>query len=409
MSSRQLHNLLKAAKHDPSFGKMSDDALSSGREALLNKVSGDIETPVQSGYQLSDFTEYAWWTFSQTILRPVMVGVGLFVLVIGGSLSSVSASSESVPGDVLYPVKIATERMQLTLASSTEKRAELHIEFADRRLEEITDLRSSENANKNEKVIVAVEKFNEEVTQASTAMQEMVESGEDVIELARAIEQKTDNYENVLAETEADIEASKTEGTEEESVVIEEAVNSAKEQADQVTDAAVDVLVENVENEPESPAYEDVQKRFQKDMLDIDTSVKLTLGRLAVIESTLNNNKDIILAEDVDLNALSSRIQDFSDQVHDAMGYFAAGGFRRAFDVLGAIEAEIDAVEMQVIAIELDIVAQNLASQEVDSLQFTVDQENQADQEVQEETDDKSAQTEEVEGVQEIESDSTVE
>jgi len=48
-----------------------------------------------------------------------------------------TASANSVPGDFLYPIKLATERVTFALTTSTDRRVELHLSFADSRLEEL--------------------------------------------------------------------------------------------------------------------------------------------------------------------------------------------------------------------------------------------------------------------------------
>jgi hypothetical protein len=48
-----------------------------------------------------------------------------------------TASAHSVPGDFLYPLKLATERVAFALTTSPDRRAELRLSFADSRLEEL--------------------------------------------------------------------------------------------------------------------------------------------------------------------------------------------------------------------------------------------------------------------------------
>ncbi|MFQ5874626.1 MAG: DUF5667 domain-containing protein [Dehalococcoidia bacterium] len=59
----------------------------------------------------------------------------LLVSVIGAG--TIRASSDSMPDDLLYPVKEFTEKVQLTLATSKTKEAELHVKLADRRADEL--------------------------------------------------------------------------------------------------------------------------------------------------------------------------------------------------------------------------------------------------------------------------------
>ena len=56
-------------------------------------------------------------------------------LVLVAGIGTVSA--HSAPGDLLYPLKLATERVTFSLTFSPEKRAELRLSFADDRLDEL--------------------------------------------------------------------------------------------------------------------------------------------------------------------------------------------------------------------------------------------------------------------------------
>jgi hypothetical protein len=60
-----------------------------------------------------------------------------FLFVFGGSALTVMASQSSLPGDRLYPIKTSLEQTRTSLSRDAADRAELYIEFAGRRLEEI--------------------------------------------------------------------------------------------------------------------------------------------------------------------------------------------------------------------------------------------------------------------------------
>jgi hypothetical protein len=64
----------------------------------------------------------------------------LLVVFIVGTSSVALASRNSLPGEGLYPVKLAQERVRLLLSFSAEKDAQLHAEFAQERLSEIQAL-----------------------------------------------------------------------------------------------------------------------------------------------------------------------------------------------------------------------------------------------------------------------------
>ncbi|TEU14840.1 MAG: hypothetical protein E3J21_14750, partial [Anaerolineales bacterium] len=77
-------------------------------------------------------------------LRPLgTVAATLIVilaLVLAGGGGIVYASTDSLPGSPLYGVKRATEQVQLFLAPAGTKRSELHIRFAQKRMEEVQAL-----------------------------------------------------------------------------------------------------------------------------------------------------------------------------------------------------------------------------------------------------------------------------
>jgi len=68
--------------------------------------------------------------------RWATVVAAVLILLLGGS-STVAAAGNSMPDDLLYPVKLATEQVQLSLTFSNMGRAELCAELADRRVAEI--------------------------------------------------------------------------------------------------------------------------------------------------------------------------------------------------------------------------------------------------------------------------------
>ena len=73
---------------------------------------------------------FGWLPQWATALAIVLV-----VLVAGGG--TVAAASNSMPDSILYPVKLATERVQMVLSTSEIGKARLCANFADRRVAEI--------------------------------------------------------------------------------------------------------------------------------------------------------------------------------------------------------------------------------------------------------------------------------
>ncbi|MFQ5934036.1 MAG: DUF5667 domain-containing protein [Dehalococcoidia bacterium] len=76
------------------------------------------------------------WTY-----RGAVAAVLVLVLSIAG-VGTIRASSDSMPDDLLYPVKEFTEKVELTLATSKAKEAEVHVKLADRRAHELAAMAS---------------------------------------------------------------------------------------------------------------------------------------------------------------------------------------------------------------------------------------------------------------------------
>lgn len=76
--------------------------------------------------------------FGNIFRRPALAwafnGVLALVVVLFGTAT---ISAGSLPGDLLYPIKLATERVKFLLTFDSEKKAELRLTFSDKRLEEL--------------------------------------------------------------------------------------------------------------------------------------------------------------------------------------------------------------------------------------------------------------------------------
>jgi hypothetical protein len=73
-------------------------------------------------------------------LTGALIVITLLVFLFGGAGMTALASQSSLPGDALYPVKTSLEQTRVALARSAADRAQLQMEFAERRLGEIAGL-----------------------------------------------------------------------------------------------------------------------------------------------------------------------------------------------------------------------------------------------------------------------------
>lgn len=99
-----------------------------GMMRTLGRLGSEVtagQPPAQQPKKARWFSRAVWGRAAAVVLVTFLVGWG-----------SVNASADSTPGDLLYPVKLLTERARFFLALGAEDRAELRIVFSSRRLKE---------------------------------------------------------------------------------------------------------------------------------------------------------------------------------------------------------------------------------------------------------------------------------
>ena len=80
--------------------------------------------------------ETTWTRFTGSLLRPAMVAAAIALLAVG---SAGKAAADSLPGDIAYPLKVAVEQIQVSLALDDSTRLRLLAEQADHRLAELAE------------------------------------------------------------------------------------------------------------------------------------------------------------------------------------------------------------------------------------------------------------------------------
>lgn len=110
-----------------------------GRLLAQLRTKGEAP-PKRKGFALFEW-HYRW---------AIAVAAALLVLLIGGS-TTVVASTNSMPDDFLYPVKIGVENVRLAFAGSDTSKAKLQAEFVERRAEELSRMAEEGKWGKVEK------------------------------------------------------------------------------------------------------------------------------------------------------------------------------------------------------------------------------------------------------------------
>lgn len=139
---RELEPLLKIALsiQEPPLMQLDNDYKQSAKARLLQQIRTPKQGKARSFTSIFSFgipQQFAW----------ARVAVSVFIVVVLLSTLSTGtafAAQSSLPGDLLYPVKTFTEDARLLIADGSDDKAELNLEFAQTRLEEMEKLADTE-------------------------------------------------------------------------------------------------------------------------------------------------------------------------------------------------------------------------------------------------------------------------
>jgi len=178
------------------------------------------------------------WRVMKLAARPVMAMASVVVLVLGSGLS-VSASQLALPGDALYGLKIASEKVQVALTFDKKESAKMHVELAGKRINEIKKIKENADSveKKAKKINVAMDKFKEEISTAQNKLENLNKesSPEATVEVAKIIDNKATEYQKDLVTATNELP---------ELNDATQNINQSLDLADKTSDAALTMIVE---------------------------------------------------------------------------------------------------------------------------------------------------------------------
>jgi hypothetical protein len=114
-----------------------------------------------------------------------MVAVVLAILVVGSG--TVVAANSSMPDQPLYPVKLATEKVQLAFTPSKISKAELYAKLADRRVAEIVSMAGKNKPEQVQRTTRYLNAYLAQIADLATAYRATSDTGTPLFEQAPAL------------------------------------------------------------------------------------------------------------------------------------------------------------------------------------------------------------------------------
>lgn len=207
----------------------------STRETLLMQVRNTMPTAEVAARHREPFFVALYGRIMDRLRGPVLATVSIVGVVLGGSIASVSAAEQALPGDTLYSVKLVTEQARLALTGSKSDKVVLKAEFTKRRAEELKAVVTSpDNSKKEVRAALAVEGLKRDLDTLKNQLEEVQtqENTTKIAEAVKTVDKSTVELTKTLSETKESVPAA-----------VKETVAAAQAQAVDVGIKALEVLV----------------------------------------------------------------------------------------------------------------------------------------------------------------------
>lgn len=154
-------------------------------------VARTARAEYNTGAKLTVKSFFVW-----DLLKPLpIMSLLLIISLLGGS--AVFASQNSVPGDILYPVKLGAEKIKVALANGDAKKASLHLEFASERLNELNKIIEKDKNVKDEQLDQTFVQYKKELDESEKILDQTTSQKP---QIAAMIDEKTESDKKTLTE-----------------------------------------------------------------------------------------------------------------------------------------------------------------------------------------------------------------
>jgi len=169
-----------------------------------------LVSKIKSQHDYSQTSMFSYWVSQKAVhvFRP-MATFAVFCVFIFGGVAVTFASNSAVQGDILYSVKMTTERLQITFVKDENKKADLKLKNAIKRTDEIRVLASREV---NPTTKAALDSTFKEYSKVIAEVQATVSKGGEndkvkTVDLAKNLKQTTSAAKVTLAAITVDQES----------------------------------------------------------------------------------------------------------------------------------------------------------------------------------------------------------
>ena len=184
--------------------------VNSSRELLLSQISAQAEnSKTLVGANVWFFFKSAMPSgVLRFVAQPIGVLSVILLFIAGTGILGVNASKTSLPGDLLYPVKLTSEKVSLSLIINDSKKAEKHLEYAEERVKEMEAVSAQplETQDKKDKIKQAVSGLMDQMEGAQNQLDKVKDANElgqtenkVIVEVALGVDKKAEELSQKIA------------------------------------------------------------------------------------------------------------------------------------------------------------------------------------------------------------------
>lgn len=288
MTSREIIKRLKALKQLEAGGRPQAFWLESNKEILLSQLSPRSASQTEAAVKVAEKTMPAYYfhyfndLFCQKVVRPVGIAL-LVVLVYFGYTATATIANASLPGEWLYPIKTASENVQLALTFDDSKKVQLQMSFVSRRGDELQQIVKQDGApeDKKNQITSTVKKITADVQQVSKDLNKisMASASVATVNLAKVVDDKTLKVEKDIVDAHSlmSSELKKEVATD---------VTAAIANTEATGAVALNVMVDQSANSSTNVSQSDIVSRVTERIKNSESSLALAVTEINRVTST---------------------------------------------------------------------------------------------------------------------------
>ncbi len=307
---RDLKNAERRITPDPAWVRAT-------RETLLMQAKNSLPSSASVTHRervSQTFRMFAPRRVSAWVRRPVIAFMTILLVASGGSIFSVSAAEQALPGDLLYGLKLATEQARLAFTPVKTDRLILKTEFTKRRVDDLKKVAT--DTQHPGRVTQAAEILKQDLNTLKQQLGDVASdsSADQTAAAAKLVDQKTAEVITSLQQTKAQL-----------SPASQEKVTEAQSAAADTSVTAIEVLATTHAQDENAVPTSDVTHAIEehaKAVTDATSGATPTLSTGATSTKSTTSTPDLLqIASSTsatttlnDLPALVNQVKDATQQ-----------------------------------------------------------------------------------------------